>query len=1134
MADLKLGIDGSQAIDELAQINTQAGQISRTVSGIQDIDLDIASEVMSMRALKDEIKRTGQELKAIDELDLSKFSKRAARDIRALINAKDDLMRRKDSKDPLIQHIKANPKDANKAPWQLPEAAQDSISEQAVHNRRQKLLRDKQEARRLAAEQEKSDRAAAKAAAQEAKKATEEQSKADKERTLKEKAEAAEARRRAKEEAGGGDMGIVGTLTKKIGGVLAAVGATAIAVGQFKEVKEQHNIVDPMFRQTQANGTEYIGFMEQLRNIGDGFGVLNEEALKMGATFASNSRVIDRNKIAEETKGAIAFAKGGGMNPEMMVAAFAKAQMAGVAGSNSKFSQKEYASMIAETIARSGLSGQGDKIIAAFQNYTDSQEARTLQAPDISEYMKLRTSMYDVGKEGKMVGLMGQHGDNLAKNLDDGVVGMMDSNPAVQMFFQNALGKYFGGEGGYDKMRYAAEGGINARIPGTEKTFGEGLFEYYDKVSDGTNKYTKYSQISNLFGKKVDLHGAEATIDTFKAMKGRGGSASLMEWTKKIGLDNIKPEAMMPIADTYNYGKDGNKKALQDKAKELSTMPGINEADKKKLESIASPENKENAQALAQQLAILQNAVGYIQTENSKLDELQRKAFDNMNTLVGDNMFKVAASVANMESSVEQWYKGQKNFDDIFKGLMGGHQSFVGVMGETFGLIDKPAKEFEPITDVKSATNNVVHLGEVLSDKDNNGTKGIKLAKDVYDGKAGVMDVLKYGSPLSMIKNIWDRVKENDDPNSGPYDWLKNKSMQARNEHGNNPTAMAMGVPDSQGKSFLEQNKGDGKEQKSKSFLERMNPISSAEANIDRPPSLLQGGKNGQLGINDVMGFFINKGYSKEASAGITGNLMQESGLKAHGPKGDSGKAAGLAQWQSRQKDFEAWAGKPFKESTPLDQLNFIHHELTNGNDEGAKKAGSLLQNSTSAKESAHIFRKYYERPKETTKEDLKRGANAEKSLRFYEDSRHQNVVSIRKPPEIKSNGMMGIQPKIESQKSIPITEAKIESQKNMPITEASKEPLPMAQTSPLIPGLSDADAAKRFYSLDTLPERQSPIRSDASQAAKAQMIEHSMTVQVEIKDGKGKAIAPTQRQSMKLSKAGTHGTVSTAVMYGG
>lgn len=136
--------------------------------------------------------------------------------------------------------------------------------------------------------------------------------------------------------------------------------------------------------------------------------------------------------------------------------------------------------------------------------------------------------------------------------------------------------------------------------------------------------------------------------------------------------------------------------------------------------------------------------------------------------------------------------------------------------------------------------------------------------------------------------------------------------------------------------------------------------------------------KNQTEASNMVMQHFMDKGWSREQAAGIAANLSAESAFN-HKISGDNGKAYGLAQWHGdRQAEFKKQFGKDIRDSSFKEQLDFIQHELTQGNEQDA---GRRLKNAQNAGDAAAILSKYYERPADTigamnTRANLAHGFN--------------------------------------------------------------------------------------------------------------------------------------------------------------
>lgn len=124
----------------------------------------------------------------------------------------------------------------------------------------------------------------------------------------------------------------------------------------------------------------------------------------------------------------------------------------------------------------------------------------------------------------------------------------------------------------------------------------------------------------------------------------------------------------------------------------------------------------------------------------------------------------------------------------------------------------------------------------------------------------------------------------------------------------------------------------------------------------------------GTTRVEQAFNFFTARGFTEKQSAGIVGNLIAEVGpnLPEHGPRGDGGRAAGIAQWHpGRRNIFEQVYGKPWQDSTFTDQLQFIVWELSNSDSHSGnlnKNAGDLLKATDSVTMAATVFDEKYER----------------------------------------------------------------------------------------------------------------------------------------------------------------------------
>lgn len=117
--------------------------------------------------------------------------------------------------------------------------------------------------------------------------------------------------------------------------------------------------------------------------------------------------------------------------------------------------------------------------------------------------------------------------------------------------------------------------------------------------------------------------------------------------------------------------------------------------------------------------------------------------------------------------------------------------------------------------------------------------------------------------------------------------------------------------------------------------------------------------------------YFINQGYSPEASAGIVGNLVYESGLNttAEGDIGFSGGSSyGIAQFRGKRlQDLKKRYGNNWTDFG--NQLDFVRHELETTH----QRANVRLKSAKNAYEAGSAFSDLYEIPAKKYKDNIER-----------------------------------------------------------------------------------------------------------------------------------------------------------------
>jgi hypothetical protein len=114
--------------------------------------------------------------------------------------------------------------------------------------------------------------------------------------------------------------------------------------------------------------------------------------------------------------------------------------------------------------------------------------------------------------------------------------------------------------------------------------------------------------------------------------------------------------------------------------------------------------------------------------------------------------------------------------------------------------------------------------------------------------------------------------------------------------------------------------------------------------------------------IDYAMDFFTERGFTRQAAAGIVGNLLAESGINPKSEQYGGGPGRGIAQWSvdQRWQTYLKFANNRNLDPLDLDaQLRFIIHEMPSAMGESAK----TIKTMTDEKAAAKLFMDLYERP---------------------------------------------------------------------------------------------------------------------------------------------------------------------------
>lgn len=133
--------------------------------------------------------------------------------------------------------------------------------------------------------------------------------------------------------------------------------------------------------------------------------------------------------------------------------------------------------------------------------------------------------------------------------------------------------------------------------------------------------------------------------------------------------------------------------------------------------------------------------------------------------------------------------------------------------------------------------------------------------------------------------------------------------------------------------------------------------------------------------VERAYNFFVNIGYSREASAGIVGNLKAESGKTLDSfVVGDGGRARGIAQWHpDRFRGLKKHAAATGRDWHDLEvQLEYIEIELKTRE----TLADMKLRHALSVEEGTKAF-VHFERPQHYTRDRPERAHSYRKRLQY-------------------------------------------------------------------------------------------------------------------------------------------------------
>lgn len=190
--------------------------------------------------------------------------------------------------------------------------------------------------------------------------------------------------------------------------------------------------------------------------------------------------------------------------------------------------------------------------------------------------------------------------------------------------------------------------------------------------------------------------------------------------------------------------------------------------------------------------------------------------------------------------------------------------------------------------------------------------------------------------------------------------------------------------------------------------------------------------------------FFISKGYSPSASAGIVGNLDYESGLDTsiEGDKGfKGGSSYGIAQFRGeRLQRLKKMYGDKWNDFD--NQLNFVDWELNNTH----RKAGNILKTAKDFHVAGQAFSDYYEIPQKKYAENKGRRDRVEMMHRKFANS--GNYYAEQSVPEVQQETEVSQQnPQLNTEVPDYVKQLQEQNNRNLSYFAEQEEKLKFAES---------------------------------------------------------------------------------------
>jgi hypothetical protein len=469
---------------------------------------------------------------------------------------------------------------------------------------------------------------------------------------------------------GAGGMGTIAAAAKRI--LPLAIGGGVVA-SMFRGITDANEVnvgTDKALRWS-ALTKDFDVLREEMRKVGESFGVAGTEATKFALTYAKASGSVEG--AAKEAGDALAFAAGSGMDNERSIANMGALRFGGAFGPEGSMNQREFLLLMAETIGRGGMWSRGDEVLATLTRISDKVSGNSLSPPNIGAIMSAQTGLYDAAGRLNMPGLRAGGAERIIELLNNAAM-----NPG-------------GGEGGeFFMYRALAAGGITEpwqqerlRAGGAFGTVAQALGRSHPEFADDNRTMLElmmgqfdkdsgnfpddpsfmHAALGRLLFNGNAAHG-EAFMEARKYVN-PGKMGDLGRWLEQIDVpvNEMRPDAIPELAKIYAAIQDPQKydmaamreQFLKDRAAGL---------DKQTIEGLKSSDSYVD---VGNRMAAIIAQDGRVQTEASKAAEANeklRRSIEDLAQQFNDaipNLTRAIAALTEVIGSVTKWFNFEKN-----------------------------------------------------------------------------------------------------------------------------------------------------------------------------------------------------------------------------------------------------------------------------------------------------------------------------------------------------------------------------------------------------------------------------------------------------------------------------------------